>query len=126
MDESNREQFREGILLFNRGEYYDCHDTLEEIWLQESSDEQPFLQGVIQSAVAFHHYQQNKLGAARSMFRLAIEKLEAYPDRYQGIELGALLKELRSWKEGLERALSARSPEAIPRLYPTIRFSNEV
>jgi predicted metal-dependent hydrolase len=34
------DQFLRGIELFNRAEFYDCHDTIEEIWLQESSDEQ--------------------------------------------------------------------------------------
>ena len=52
------EQFTKGIALFNQQEFYDCHDVIEDMWLQESSDEQPFLQGLIQSAVAFHQKTQ--------------------------------------------------------------------
>ncbi len=80
MDDAHLSQFLRGVELFNREEFYDCHDTIEEIWLQESSDQQPFLQGIIQAAVAFHHYQHGKWGAARSMLKLAIGKLQDYPE----------------------------------------------
>ncbi len=40
-------QVLKGIELFNREEFYDCHDTIGKIWLQESRAEQPFLQGLI-------------------------------------------------------------------------------
>ena len=28
----------EGIGQFNRGEYYECHETLEEIWMHEQGE----------------------------------------------------------------------------------------
>ena len=104
-------------------EFYDCHDTIEEIWLQESSDEQPFLQGLIQSAVAFHHYQHGKLGAARSMLSLAIEKLEPYPQTYHQVRLVELLAGLRAWKAGLDEAISLKTESSIPESYPRIKLT---
>ena len=118
------EQVLKGIELFNRREFYDCHDTIEEIWLQESSDEQPFLQGLIQSAVAFHHYQHGKLGAARSMLILAIEKLEAYPRTYHQVQLAELLAELRAWKAGLDEAISLKTESSIPESFPRIELTS--
>jgi len=122
MDEAFREQFLKGIELFNQRQFYECHDTLEEIWLQESSDEQPFLQGMIQSAVAFHHYSQGKRGAARAMFKLALEKLETYPAHYQGLDLGVLVQDLRAWKEALDHAISSQSTDPLPNEVPKIQF----
>lgn len=120
MDAEFEEQFERGLELFNAREFYDCHDTIEEIWLQEASTEQPFLQGIIQAAVAFHHHQQGKLGAARSMLRLAIEKLQPYPEFHQGVAVHTLLKDLRDWEQVLSSQISR--PETQPRTpkYPKI------
>ena len=60
MDCTHRDQFLKGIELFNQEQFYECHDTLEEIWLEETGEERGFLQGMIQVAVAFHHYQNGK------------------------------------------------------------------
>ena len=117
------DQVLDGIALFNREEFYDCHDTIEEIWLQESSDEQPFLQGLIQSAVAFHHYQHGKLGAARSMLSLAIEKLEGFPETHHQVLLKEFLEGLSAWKTGLDQAISLKTETSIPDTYPRIRLT---
>ncbi|MEE2838929.1 MAG: DUF309 domain-containing protein [Acidobacteriota bacterium] len=116
-------QVLDGIELFNREEFYDCHDTIEEIWLQESNDEQPFLQGLIQAAVAFHHYQHGKLGAARSMLSLAIEKLEGFPETHHQVLLKEFLEGLSAWKTGLDQAISLKTETSIPDTYPRIRLT---
>ncbi len=113
-------QFDQGIELFNRGDFYECHDTFEEIWLQESSDRQPFLQGLIQAAVAFHHYRHGKSGAARTMLRLSLEKLSGYPDAAEGIDLSRLRGELETWKRALDQSLSSPRPAEIGLEYPRI------
>ena len=114
-------QLDRGIDLFNQREFYECHDTIEEIWLQESSDRQPFLQGLIQAAVAFHHYEHGKWGAARSMLQMAIGKLSPYLNAFDGLEIGPLLTALRSWKAALDEALKRRKrPEHIDLPYPVI------
>ena len=117
------DQVLDGIALFNREEFYDCHDTIEEIWLQESNDEQPFLQGLIQAAVAFHHYQDGKLGAARSMLSLAIEKLEGFPETHHQVLLKEFLEGLSAWKTGLDQAISLKTETSIPDTYPRIRLT---
>ena len=116
------DQFLKGIELFNQEEFYDCHDAIEEIWLQESSNEQPFLQGLIQSAVAFHHYQHGKLGAARSMLGLAIEKLQGYPETHHQVLLQEFLAGLRAWKAGLDEAIFLKTERPIPEAYPRIKM----
>ncbi len=120
MDELHAQVLR-GLRLFNQRDFYECHDTLEEVWLQESSDRQPFLQGLIQAAVAFHHFGHGKYGAARSMLRLALEKLSAYPEQTEGLELGELRRELQQWKTFLDDAIRNPPAQAAPE-FPRIRF----
>src|SRR5882762_1607148 len=66
-----------GIDLYNAGEFHAAHDAWEERWMGEvGPDEKLFLQAMIQSAVAFHHLQINRPGAARQMYLRATEKFE--------------------------------------------------
>jgi len=64
-----------GIDLYNAGEFHAAHDAWEERWMGPvAADEKLFLQAMIQSAVAFHHLQIGRPGAARQMYLAAKEK----------------------------------------------------
>jgi hypothetical protein len=64
-----------GIDLYNAGEFHAAHDVWEERWMGEvSASEKLFLQAMIQSAVAFHHLEIGRPGAARQMYQRAKEK----------------------------------------------------
>lgn len=64
-----------GIDLYNAGEFHAAHDAWEERWMGPvDRDEKLFLQAMIQSAVAFHHLQIGRPGAARQMYLAAKQK----------------------------------------------------
>jgi hypothetical protein len=64
-----------GIDLYNVGEFHAAHDVWEERWMGEvGQHEKLFLQAMIQSAVAFHHLEIGRPGAARQMYTRAKEK----------------------------------------------------
>jgi hypothetical protein len=64
-----------GIDLYNVGEFHAAHDAWEERWMGEvGPQEKLFLQAMIQSAVAFHHLDIGRPGAARQMYLRAKEK----------------------------------------------------
>src|ERR1700704_7177734 len=64
-----------GIDLYNVGEFHAAHDAWEERWMGEvGPDEKLFLQAMIQSAVAFHHLDIGRPGAARRMNQMGKEK----------------------------------------------------
>jgi len=66
-----------GIDLYNAGEFHAAHDAWEERWMGEGGpQEKLFLQAMIQSAVAFHHLEIGRPGAARRMHQMAKEKFE--------------------------------------------------
>src|SRR5918912_94245 len=64
-----------GIDLYNAGEFHAAHDAWEDRWMGEvGQHEKLFLQALIQSAVAFHHLEIGRPGAARRMYQMAKEK----------------------------------------------------
>ena len=50
------DQYLRGISLFNNAEFFDAHEALEDIWRAAPPENKKFLQGMVQVAVAFHHY----------------------------------------------------------------------
>ena len=99
---------------FNAGHFFECHDTLEEMWMGLRGPSRDFFQGLIQVSVAFYHLDNGNLAGADSMLRRALKRFEKYPDRYFGFDLGAHRQELRTWQERIEGgdagALAAQPP----------------
>jgi len=103
--ERKRELFQRGIALFNRGEFFTCHEVLEEIWLEEPEEEKPFYQGIIQVAAAFHHFQRSNRAGLDSLLRGGVEKLRRFPPDHCGLNLAALMTALDPWLECLAKEL---------------------
>jgi predicted metal-dependent hydrolase len=89
LGEEERRQFDRGVDEFNRGFYFECHDTIEDLWAGLRGPSRDFFQGLIQVSVAFYHLGNGNLAGAESMARRALKRFERYPDRYFGFDLGA-------------------------------------
>src|SRR5688500_8045794 len=87
-------RFLEGVEAFNRGDFYASHDPWESLWLERFGEEKSFLQGLILSAVALHHYGRGNLNGARSRWRLALVRFEGYPDRYWDVDLKHFIRRM--------------------------------
>ena len=94
MTEHQKKLLQKGIALFNRGRFFDCHEVLEELWLESSGDRKKFLQGLIQLAVALHHLRNgNRVGAER-LLAAGVEKLAGCAPERELIDVDALLTAL--------------------------------
>ena len=83
--------FARGVALFNRGDFFACHEVWEELWLRSTGAEKIFYQGLIQTAAAILHAERGNSRGASSTWRKAHAKLAMLPARHQGIALGELL-----------------------------------
>ena len=116
MTEHQRERFQEGIALFNRGRFFDCHEALEEVWLEFSGERKKFLQGLIQVAVALHHLRNgNRVGAER-LLAAAVEKLAGDSPEQELLDVDALLAALAPLRKQI-RAGESPPPTAIPQIH---------
>lgn len=103
-----------GIDLFNEGEFHAAHDAWEDRWRDDvGRDEKLFLQAMIQSAVAFHHLEIGRPGAARRMYQMAKEKFARL-----GVRVFMSL-DLEDYQAQLDRALAWLLTVADPRELPT-------
>jgi len=96
------ELLRRGIELFNRQEFFECHESLEELWTPERGPNRLFLQGVIHMAVACYHCQRGNPRGAVGQFTKGLRKLEAYLPMCQGIDTRRLTREARAVLEQVQ------------------------
>ena len=90
-----------GIDLYNAGEFHAAHDAWEDRWMGEvGPQEKLFLQAMIQSAVAFHHREIGRPGAARRMHQMAREKFARLGQKV------FMSLDLEEYQSQLDRALS--------------------
>ena len=81
MNESHQEkekptlEFLRGISEFNAREFFECHETLEAVWKEQTSPEREFIQGIIQTAVAYYHLERNNPVGAIKLFHRALPRL---------------------------------------------------
>jgi len=80
----------EAIRLFDEGDYFMAHETLEEHWIEALEPDRNFLQGLIHLAVGFHHHKRANQTGARLQFRKASIRLKDYPASYEGVDVQAV------------------------------------
>ena len=117
-----------GIDLYNAGEFHAAHDAWEERWMGEvGPDEKLFLQAMIQSAVAFHHLQISRPGAARQMYLRAKQKFARLGKSvFMSLDIEDYLRQLDSalsWLLTVPDPRELTPPDLIP---PTISLLPEV
>jgi len=74
---------------FNQGEYYACHDLLEELWMEDRTN--TFLKGLLQMSVAIYHYQNGNCVGARRLFHSARNYLTPYLPRFWDVDVALVV-----------------------------------
>ncbi len=98
---------------FNAGEYYEAHDILEDLWLQDrNAHEANFYQGLIQLAGAFVHLKMHenpaypaagpRLRPAAKLLKLARVNLQPYNPAPHNFDNHSALQLIDHWQTQLE------------------------
>lgn len=96
---------------FNRQEFYEAHDVLEDLWLPDRyGPNGDFYKGLIQLAGAFVHLQKNRLRPSAALFKLAQANFEKYPDRHERLNLAAVQLLIMGWLVQLEKGEFQTNP----------------
>ena len=94
-DEAVELRFREGVRLFDAGEFLACHDVFEELWSGTLDERREFYQGLIHAAVALHHFGEGNLGGAIRMYRSARRYLTPCQPTMMGLRVDLFLDRFR-------------------------------
>ncbi|RIK83126.1 MAG: DUF309 domain-containing protein [Planctomycetota bacterium] len=83
--------YRRGIQCFNECEFFEAHEAWEELWTEYRGPGRRYLQGLIQAAVALHHFGNGNIRGARKVYGTSRAYLDEYRPAYKGLDLDAFL-----------------------------------
>jgi len=89
---------------FNDVQYWDCHETLEELWLETPYPLRFFYHGVIKAAVGFHHLSRHNRNGARTKLSDAVRLLSLFHPEFLGLRTDMLSDDVSTWLVRLESA----------------------
>lgn len=100
-----------GIELFNRREFFACHEVLEELWRAELDPVRRLYQGILQIGVGFYHLGRgNRVGALRQLDK-GISRVEVFLPRCLRVDTAGLVSGARACRE----LVAALGPDALAR-----------
>jgi predicted metal-dependent hydrolase len=117
--------FAEAIAQFNSWRFYDCHETLEDIWLEtgpkgDDSTLANFYQGLIKAAAGYHHLLRGNYAGTLKVLGDVPRLLAPYRPETMGVDVGTLIGAVRETLARLEELGPERIREfdqgAIPKI----------
>ncbi len=116
-----------GIELFNECEFFEAHETWEELWTEYRGEGRKFYQGMIQVAVALQHFVNGNLRGAKKVYASSRNYLQAYPTVYEGLDLTDFLAQFEQCFQTVlqfetDSPSELAKPEIDPELIPEIHL----
>ncbi len=87
--------FLRGIEEFNKRDFFEAHDSWEEVWREITGPDKIFYQGLIQTTVGFYHLSNKNYRGACSQLGKAATKLEQFLPSFLGVNTLALVEHVR-------------------------------
>jgi uncharacterized protein len=83
--------YLQGVAYFNACEFFEAHEVWEDLWKNYSGDLRLFYKGLIQAAVALHHFGNGNIRGARKVYRSSRGYLDAYRPVAMGLDVESFL-----------------------------------
>ena len=81
------------INKFNAGDYFTCHEYLEELWLDEPTPKRELYKGILQIGIGLRHLQRDNINGARRLLENGIRLLEPFSPTFFGIDIQRLQRD---------------------------------
>ncbi len=121
--EAPSERLLWGIAQFNRREYFEAHETLEEIWNAEPDVCRVLYKGVLQVGVGCYHFLRGNQRGALLKLRSGADYLAPFAPRCMGVEVSRLIEDVRHLLAAVED-VGPDGLEGVDRaLLPVIRIT---
>jgi len=111
-----------GIAQFNAGEYWECHETLEELWRPEPDHIRYLYQGILQIGVGCYHLRRGNWRGAVNKLRSGIAYLGPSAPACLGLDVARLRDEAGTILAALDAFGPVRVAEYDARTLPQVHF----
>ena len=104
-------EYKRGLALARRGEWFEAHEAFELAWRAAAHDEREFFQGLVHAVVfAYQTRRGRPVGAERQRAK-AIRRLTPYAPAHRGLDLERLLAALVRAEPDLREQLVERDAQ---------------
>ncbi len=79
-----------GLEEFNAGQFFECHETLEQAWMAETAPVRDLYRAILQVAVAYYQILRGNYPGAEKMFLRVAQWFAPLPARCRGIDVAQL------------------------------------
>lgn len=110
-----------GIDLFNSGAYEEAHEEFEILWLSTQGPDSDFYKGLVQAAIALHHFQRGNVEGAAKLYTTHRRYLAAYLPAHRRIDVQSLLEEMQATLRPIVRRESGDEPRFDAEKRPRLR-----
>ncbi|HWO93353.1 MAG TPA: DUF309 domain-containing protein [Dehalococcoidia bacterium] len=110
---------------FNRGEYWEQHETLEDIWIEEADPVRHLYQGILQVGVAFHHWRRSNFRGADLLLERGLTYLQPFRPSCMGVDVERLVMEAAACHAELRRLGPRRMALFDPARFPRVHLVGE-
>jgi predicted metal-dependent hydrolase len=87
-------ELERGLELIDRGEYFEAHEVLEDLWRAAEAAERDFFQGLVHVAVAWHHAGRGNRPGYERQLEKAARRLGPYAPTHRGVDVRDLLLQI--------------------------------
>jgi uncharacterized protein len=109
-----------GIEQFNRGEFFEQHESLEAAWRAEPRPVRELYQGILQAGVACYQLERGNLPGALKMFERGLRRLRQFTPECLGIDVSRLIADAERVRDEAQRLGPERLDELDRSLFPRI------
>jgi predicted metal-dependent hydrolase len=88
--------YLQGIAYFNACEFFEAHEVWEDLWKSYSGELRLFYKGLIQAAVALHHFGNGNIRGARKVYGSSRGYLMQYRPTCYGLDVDKFIAEFDS------------------------------
>ncbi|HXH26009.1 MAG TPA: DUF309 domain-containing protein [Vicinamibacterales bacterium] len=114
----------EAIAQFNRGEYFEQHETLERLWRAETGPVRRLYQGILQIGVAFFHLRRGNFHGTVVMLERGLANLRPFAPVCQSVDVARLVAAAESALAAVKHLGPGRLDRFDWRLAPRVRLVN--
>ncbi|MEX2144718.1 MAG: DUF309 domain-containing protein [Anaerolineales bacterium] len=79
-----------GVELFNNGQYWEAHESLEAAWKDERGPARYLYQGILQAGVVYLQIERNNFIGMAKMFERCKKWLRPWPEVCRGVHIAQL------------------------------------
>jgi predicted metal-dependent hydrolase len=108
---------------YNRGWWFESHETLEDLWMVTPLPERDFMQAIIQLAAAYVHFARREYPGILKLLAASADKLRGFQPECLGVRTDGLFAGVEEARAAFEDLGAERFLEYDEKTAPRIEYA---